>query len=74
MFGKDEWTFTKEYSQKEYMEARRLMGLKSTDLETLHTFVAYGYLHCPEEHNEVWMYLINELERRMFYMKTGVIT
>ncbi len=52
---------------REYGEARRLMGLKTTDLEKLQSSVMHVYITIPRE-NQRWVdafvALINELEDR----------
>ncbi len=49
---------------KELVEARRLMGLKSTDLDQLTSTVAHLYLNCPEDMQPHYIALIDEISRR----------
>jgi len=51
----------------EYTEARRLMGLKSTDLEELQRSVMHVYITIPQELEEwvtAYIALISEIEDR----------
>ena len=48
----------------EYVQARKLMGLKSTDLGKLQESVAFLYMHCPEHLSEHYRALIEEITIR----------
>jgi hypothetical protein len=48
----------------EYIEARRLMGLKSTDQDRLIETVALLYFNCPESYNTQYAALLNEISDR----------
>jgi hypothetical protein len=52
---------------KELCEARKLMGLKSTNLDNLHSAVALLYLNCPMEINVQYQTTLAEIVRRMEY-------
>jgi hypothetical protein len=53
---------------KELGEARKMMGLKSTNLNDLHSSVAMLYLNCPMEINVAYQATLAEIVRRMEYM------
>jgi hypothetical protein len=48
----------------ELLEARKLMGLKSTDLELLFEKVTLLYLNCPAELMEMYQATMWEIQRR----------
>ena len=50
--------------RSELVEARRLMGLKSTNLDNLTSTVAHLYLSCPEDMIPHYIALIDEISRR----------
>ena len=52
-----------DYAQ-EYCEARRLMGIKGTDLDQLHSTVAHLYLQCPEDMSTAYQSLLLEISAR----------
>ena len=60
---------------KEYHEARKMMGLKSTDLDMLYGTVSHLYICIPEEHKEwaqSYLGLMDEIQMRqsmLFSMK-----
>jgi len=50
---------------EEYHQARKLMGLKTTDLDNLYQTVTHIYLHIEdEEWNTAYINLLSEIERR----------
>lgn len=53
---------------KELCEARKMMGLKSTNLDDLHSSVCMLYLNCPVELNVSYQATLAEIVRRMEYM------
>ena len=65
---------------KEYAEARKMMGLKSTDLDKLYQTVAHIYICIPEEHQkwaDAYLNLMAEIEMRktmLFNMKLEAIS
>lgn len=52
---------------KELVEARKMAGLTTTNLDDLHSAVAILYLNCPVELNVHYQALLAELSRRMVY-------
>lgn len=53
--------------QNEYHEARKMMGLKTTDLDKLHTTVAHIYICIPKEHDgwaQQYLALMDEIQWR----------
>lgn len=48
----------------EYLEARRMMGLKSTDLDVLYEKVALLYLNTNDKWNDPYLNLLWEIEDR----------
>jgi hypothetical protein len=50
---------------KELVEARKMAGLKSTNLNDLHSSVAMLYLNCPVELNVHYQTFLAEIVRRM---------
>ncbi len=50
---------------KELVEARKMAGLKSTNLDDLHSSVAMLYLNCPIELNVHYQTFLAEIVRRM---------
>jgi len=50
---------------KELGEARKLMGLTTTDLDDLHSAVTMLYLNCPVEINVAYQATLAEIVRRM---------
>jgi hypothetical protein len=49
---------------KELVEARRLMGLKSTDMSQLTSTVGHLYLNCPEDMQPHYLALLDEIAKR----------
>ncbi len=48
----------------EYVQARKLMGLTTTDLDALLHTVTYLYLYCPDHISEAYGSLIREITER----------
>lgn len=57
---------------KEYCEARKLMGQKSTDLDDLSYSVGLLYLNCPEDLNTHYLALLEEITKRQAMITLGV--
>jgi len=52
----------------EYVQARKLMGLKSTDMDALLHTVGFLYLYCPEDIRDAYASLIEEITERQSLM------
>jgi hypothetical protein len=48
----------------EYVQARKLMGLKGTDLDALLHTVGLLYVHCPDHVSSMYAALIEEITAR----------
>ena len=48
----------------ELVEARRLMGLKSTDMDQLTSTVGHLYLNCPDDMLPHYIALLDEIQKR----------
>ena len=57
--------------QAEYIEARRLMGLKSTDMDQLMEAVTLLYLNCPESCHPHYLALLEEIQMRQELIALG---
>lgn len=49
---------------KEYCEARKFMGQKTTDMDRLHETVTHLYLQCPEDMQHAFLALLEEIGQR----------
>ena len=56
---------------KEYHEARKLMGQKSTDLDDLYEKVALLYLNTNDRWSEPYLYLMYEIDDRIRFGLTS---
>jgi hypothetical protein len=54
----------------EYTEARKFMGLKSTDMDTLISSVGHLYLQCPEDMQPHFQALLEEITQRQTMLAT----
>lgn len=48
----------------EYVQARKLMGLKSTNMDDLTSTVAFLYMHCPDHIAPQYEALLEEITAR----------
>ncbi len=48
----------------EYVQARKLMGQKGTDLDVLSSTVGFLYLHCPDHIAPQYAALLHEITSR----------
>jgi len=56
--------------RNEYVEARKFMGQKSTDMDTLISSVAHLYLQCPEDMQPHFQALLEEITQRQTMLAT----
>jgi len=59
-----------------YHEARRLMGLRTTDMELLHYNTMLLYLNAPATWSDAYLHLTDEIQTRINMielMKMGVL-
>ena len=54
------------------MEARRLMGLTTTNFENLIYATGYCYLHCHKDMQDNFSFLLEEITRRKLYVDIGI--
>jgi len=66
-----------EYCKKELITAIKLIGLKSTSIDSLENIsksLEFMYLYCPNNIQMNVLTTLNNIEKRILYKKTGVIT